>query len=74
MTIPNADCFELHRWFIGHSKEPVFAVKWENGECVEDDDGNFDDEEQKRTFDTLDEALAFGRELLMAKVPDDAYL
>lgn len=68
MTIANADSFELHRWYVGVSQELVFVVRWENATSLADDDGNYDNDEQKCEFVTLDEALGFGRALLLADV------
>jgi hypothetical protein len=68
MTIDNASSFELHKWYVGRGSDPVFRVAWENGESIEDSEGNFDDGEQSREFTTLDEALEFGRALLLAVV------
>ena len=66
MTIDNASSFELHRWFVGQQRNPVFRVAWENAESIADDAGDFDDGEQTREFATLNEALEFGRALLLA--------
>ena len=64
MTIDNADSFDLHRWYVGGSRNPTFRVTWEN--AVGDDDDNYD--EQVRDFDRLAKALEFGRSLLQAVV------
>ena len=64
MTIDNASSFELHKWFVGQERVPKFRVTWEN--AVSDDD---DYDEQGRGFATLDEALEFGRALLLCDVP-----
>jgi hypothetical protein len=71
VTIPNADGFDLHRWFVGQSREPVYRVTWENALSIADDDGNYDNGEQSREFPTIEGALDFGRSLLLAD-PDDA--
>lgn len=67
MTVPNADSFEVHRWYEFDNPAPVYEVIWEN--AVEHYDNDEDDEgegEQSRRFATLDEALAFGKALFAA--------
>lgn len=68
MTVPNATEFTVHRWFEGISRTPVFKVTWENSWAFEDDNGDYDNDEQESNFDTLEEALAFGKQLIEAKL------
>jgi hypothetical protein len=71
MTTPNADEFTISRYFHGNDPTPIYGVTWENAVCIEDDDGEFDNDEQEREFPTLEEAFEFGKQLLLAKVEED---
>ena len=61
-----ADGFSVHRWYRLSSKSeagtirPIYQVQFEPSEGDDDDEM----EEQTRDFETLDEAIAFGRKLL----------
>ena len=69
-----ADGFEIHRWYKLGIVAPTYEVTWEPSEWEserdsDDDDFAEDPGEQSRTFETLDEAFAFGRALLDRRMP-----